>query len=332
MSRIATALLLVGCLIAADVRAQDAASVSAAQLHARMVFDGAPSPDLQVQREPGRARSVPLAAALSAIVPGTGQAYNRQWLKAAGNLAAEIAIGVGYLVNQRNGVEGRDAYQAYAHEHWNPTKYARWLNDYRSFLLENNPNRPIDAPEVRIPAGIDFSNPSGWSAADQRAVNEFFGDMRTLENWMYHHRTGATFAHRIPYFGEQQYYELIGKYFHFAVGWEDYEAARDENGNPTWREDGEYIAAIDPDTRDGSGDHVFVSDRFWDYRDDHATANDYFRRASRISSLFILNHIISAVDAAVFARLHNVRLESRMTLEYGPAGEAHPGVSFTYRF
>lgn len=333
MMRSMPAALVVVLLAAAPLQvvAQPVPATSAQLRAALLDTGGSESLDLRLQQPTASERSIPLAFAMSAVVPGSGQAYNRQWLKAAGLIAAEVAIAAGYLVSHSQGVSARDDYHAYAHQHWQPTKYGHWLNDYKLYLSELNPSRPIAAPDVQVPTGIDFQNPNSWSEAERRAVQEFFNGMRQLEGQLYHAATGASFAHRIPYFGEQQYYELIGKYFHFSVGWEDYEAAIAE-GRPTWMVEGEFLETIDPEVQDASGRYVNVSDRFWEYRDEHGRANDLFRRASRISTLFLANHLIAAVDAAVFAKLHNDRVKAEMTMEYDASGVPTPGARLSVRF
>jgi hypothetical protein len=140
---------------------------------------------------------------------------------------------------------------------------------------------------------------------------------------MFHPETGASFSHVLPYFGEQQYYELIGKYFQFAPGWEDY---------PEWEIDGMYTVAIDPQRSDGEGGKVNVSPNFYSYARDHARSQDLLRRASRVTSLIIVNHIISAIDAAVFSRLHNDRLSARMEMVNDEAGRHAPRAVLTLQF
>lgn len=49
-------------------------------------------------------KRVIIAAALSAILPGTGQLYNRQWLKGAGFIAAVMVISG--IVRRREFFEG----------------------------------------------------------------------------------------------------------------------------------------------------------------------------------------------------------------------------------
>ena len=110
------------------------------------------------------------------------------------------------------------------------------------------------------------------------------------------------------------------RYYVFAPGWEDYPAYVDENGD--------YTIAIDPSTPGPNGDRVSVKGRFLEYARNHGDANDFFRRASWVSSAIVLNHIVAAIDAAVFARLHNQRLEGRVSASMAfrplPTGEVEP--------
>jgi len=267
-------------------------------------------------------RSVPLAFGMSAIVPGLGQAYNKQWLKAGIAVAVEIALVTAYAIKKRDGNKAEDNYVAFAHSKWSPGKYASWLNEY-SVFLELNHGANVSAPEIEIP-DVDFSAPERWSSADQSAVNAFFGEIRTMEGEMFHPETGASFSHRIPDFGAQQYYELIGKYFQFAPGWYDY---------PDWgnSEDG-YTEAIDPERSNPDGTKKSVSDTFYAYAEDHAAAQDLLRRASQISSLILVNHLVAAIDAAVFSKIHNDRLKTSVSMEVSPDGSARPTAHLSVRF
>ena len=70
-----------------------------------------------------------------------------------------------------------------------------------------------------------------------------------------------------------------------------------------------------------------VTDTFFRYADDHGQANDYLRRASRLSMFFVINHLIAAVDAAIFAKVHNNRLQASVQMSQGAAGEVQPVAS-----
>src|SRR5690606_11644882 len=215
----------------------------------------------------------------------------------------EAALVLGYVDARRQGLDEEDAYEVYAHQHWSPVQYAAWLEDYSEWLPGVG-RRLIDASGV---AGVDFTRPEAWSAAERQRVRAFFDAIRAVEGAVYHPETGASFSHKLPYFAEQQYYELIGKYFQFAPGWEDY---------PAWREgeDGPFGGAIDPEQTGPNGEKVNVHGRFWEYDDMTEHANDLLRRASRLTAFVVVNHLVAALDAAVFAKLHNDRLQTELTL------------------
>jgi len=269
-------------------------------------------------------RSIPLAFGLSAVVPGLGQAYNRQWIKVGVALALEAGLIAGYTLWRQDGLNGVDAYELFAHARWDPRKYASWINDYKAYLAEIG-QKNITAPDVTIPEGIDFMRPERWSVAERNTVKVFFSEIQAIERQSEHlEGPKASFSHQLPGFGEQQYYELIGKYFQFAPGWDDYPDWRDaENG---------FTAAIDPELTGEGNTKPNVSDTFWEYSTDHKHANGLLRKASRLSAFFVINHVLAAVDAAVSAKLHNDRLSTQMGLAYGPDGEAQPVATLTIRF
>ncbi len=275
----------------------------------------APSAQVHSSRE----RSVPLAAVMSAVVPGAGQAYTRQWIKAAAGVAIEAALITAYVVWNGQGQDAERDFQAYAHEHWSPVQYAEWLEDYSDWLPAS------ERFEIDIPNDIDFRNPGDWSSTERERVRAFFDQMRAAENAVYHPETGAAFSHHIPYFAEQQYYELIGKYFQFAPGWEDYGEWKDDDGN--------YVDAVmDPERTASDGSKPNVKGRFVEYASAHADANTLFRRASRVTAILLVNHVVAAIDAAVSAKLHNDRLTPGISVHATPDGEIVPLAALRYTF
>ncbi len=258
-------------------------------------------------------RSVGAAFGLSALVPGLGQAYNRQWGKAIAAFAIEAAVITGAIVWNNQGTNLEGDYQQYAHAFWDPAKYASWLNDYSSYL-QTNFNASVMTPEISVPNQIDFRSPESWDDMEWAVVLDFFSEIQSMEREMFHLETLAAFSHTLPDFSEQQYYELVGKYYQFAPGWEDY---------PAWRaENGEYTVAIDPSMTGPDETRPNVSPRFFQYADDHAYANDILRRASRVTTLLIATHFIAAIEAAVSAKLHNDRVVP--SLEIGSNGRGEP--------
>ncbi|MBO6576558.1 MAG: hypothetical protein JJ896_13100 [Rhodothermales bacterium] len=268
-------------------------------------------------------RSIPLAFGLSALAPGAGQAYNRNWIKAAVAIGLEAAVFTVWSLKRSDGLSAEDDFRAFAHAQWDPVQYAGWLNDYVAYLQADF-GHAVSAPAAQAPSGVDFTNPDGWSADQRAAVTSFFRQIQAIERQVFHPETGATFSHQLPGFGEQQYYELIGKYFQFAPGWADYPAWVDGEGN--------FTAAIDPELTGNGGSKPNVSSTFYRYAEDHAHAQDLLRTASRMSTLFVVNHLVAAIDAAVSAKLHNDRLGANMALLYVPDGPPEPSVSLTLRF
>ena len=310
----------------APLAAQDAGGgvISAAQLRSRMLHRD--MPDMPGQASEGVARSVPLAFGMSVVLPGLGQAYNRNWIRSAAAFAVEGGLLVAYFTWRDRGRDSESAYQAYAHRFWAPVRYASWLNDYAGWLEAGDAEMTLGAAVISPPSGIDFRRPDAWTDADRRLVQEFFNAMRAVEREVWHPETGAAFSHEIPYFGEQQYYELIGKYYQFAPGWVDY---------PVWKNGENFTDAIDPERTGANGSKPNVQGRFLDYAEDHAHANTLLRRASRVSAVLILNHVLAAFDAAIAARLHNNRIGTNMGVGYTGYGASRtPEISaaVTWRF
>ena len=296
---------------------------TAATLKASILY-GSPTTEPEVvQSKVMKKRSVGTAFVLSALVPGLGQAYNRHWVKAAVAVALEAAIITGAIVWNNQGNDLELQYQDYAHAFWDPAKYASWLNDYSSYLQVNF-DASVATPEIQIPGQIDFRNPGAWSDMEWDQVLTFFSQIQSMEREMFHLETLAAFSHTLPDFSEQQYYELVGKYYQFAPGWEDYPAWRQENG--------EYTVAIDPSMTGPNDSRPNVSPRFFEYANDHAHANDVLRRASRVTTLLIATHFISAIEAAVSAKLHNDRITPSLEIGRDSDGSPRPVASLRIRF
>ncbi len=268
-------------------------------------------------------RSIPLAFGLSAVLPGAGQAYNRSWVKAGVAVALEAAVWTIWATRTADGEQAeRDVFE-FAHARWSPSRYAAWLNDYVQYLAETD-GHSVSAPPADAPTDIDFTRPAAWTDAQRLTVDRFFRQIQAIERQVYHPETGATFSHQLPFFGEQQYYELIGKYFQFAPGWDDYAAWRDDQGA--------FTQAIDPEHTGPGNTKPNVSETFRRYAREHAHSQDLLRSARQVSMFVIVNHLLAAVDAAVTAKLHNDRLSVRTAVGRGPDGGAQPTAAVALRF
>jgi hypothetical protein len=140
-----------------------------------------------------------LAGTLSAIIPGAGEIYTGDYLKAVLFLAVE---GVTLYLNYHYNKKGDDQtifFQNYADQYWSVVRYAEWLNQWSDKL----------GSKVNIQIRI---NPDNNLKPWQR-VN--WDDLNTVE------RSISQFSHTLYPYGHQQYYEMIGKYPQYSQGWDD---------------------------------------------------------------------------------------------------------------
>ena len=159
----------------------------------------------QFQFSDGNNKKSPiLAGLLSAVIPGAGEFYAESYWKAGIFAAIEAAAITVAIIYNNKGDKATDEFKVFANENWSARRYAEWLNTYRIEL--GITNDPIDLARVD---NKDYSQLN----ANERQVNV----------------GGKAFSHQLPPFGDQQYYELIGKYHQFNHGWSD----SDEN-SPEW--------------------------------------------------------------------------------------------------
>ena len=140
-------------------------------------------------------KSPVLSGVLSAIIPGAGQIYNEDYWIAAVFVAVEAALITTAVVYDNKGDDQTAYYQSYADDYMNPdhnwsvVRYAEWLNTYQDADIQINPDETLPP----------------WERVDWNELN-----------------AAETGSHNLPPHGEQQYYELIGKYHQYSSGWNDF--------------------------------------------------------------------------------------------------------------
>ncbi|MFA7421103.1 MAG: hypothetical protein WCZ90_15585 [Melioribacteraceae bacterium] len=243
--------------------------------------------------EEGVSKKKPMVAAgLSLLLPGAGEFYSESYLKSAIFIAVEaaaIAVGLAY---DKKGNDQTTFFQGYADQHWSAVRYAKWVSNPAN---TKSINSAIDPSKYNV---LTTSGKVNWI------------ELNRLESDL-----GSYFSHKLPYYGEQQYFELIGKYPQFNVGWDDF---GDEN-TPF-----EYKA-----------DRSNLTKNFVYYSVERGKANDYYNIASKAVIVVFVNHIISALDAAWSAHSYNKNIELHTSLEKfqnGFTSYYYPELHLQYRF
>lgn len=217
------------------------------------VFSGAED-NLQVKK---KKKSVGLGVLLSALIPGAGEFYGGNYLKAGIFFGVEILAWATFAYFESKGNKKEEEYQAYADQYWDVRTYARWLKN--EGFSESG--------------GINPDEPNRDVLREQIMVCE-----------------RANFSHTMPEYNSQQYYELIGKYQNFQAGWTNLEHVPTKAAGPY-----NYQTYRDP---------VFTS-----YAADRQKANDFFDYAKIGPITAIVNHILSAADAAWVISTYNSKIK-----------------------
>ena len=217
------------------------------------IFSGAED-NLQVKK---KKKSVGLGVLLSAIIPGAGELYGGNYLKAGIFFGVEVLAWATFAYFESKGNKKEDEYQAYADQYWDVRTYARWLKN----------------EGFNEAGGIDPDEPNRDILREQIMVCE-----------------RANFSHTMPEYESQQYYELIGKYQNFQAGWTNLQNVPTKAAGPY-----NYQTYHDP---------VFTN-----YAAERQKANDFFDYAKIGPITAIVNHILSAADAAWVISTYNSKIK-----------------------
>ena len=230
-----------------------------------------------------------LAGLMSFALPGAGQIYNESYLTAAIFAAVEIGAIVLAVNYENKGDDQTDFFENYAHQNWSVERYARWTI---ANIASLNVNLNSDNYNV-----FDNNGEVDWDE-----LNRLEGDI------------GGYYSHRLAPFGDQQYYEMIGKYSQFNVGWSEF--GDDPNKPYEWN--------VDP-----------LVDEFKYYSKQRGKANDYYNISKWAVIAVVSNHFISAIEAAWSANRYNKKLNFNISIEEESIGfkrDYYPQLNLSYKF
>jgi hypothetical protein len=225
-----------------------------------------------------------LSGVLSAILPGAGQFYNEDYWIAGVFVVVEAALITTAVVYDNKGDDQTNYFQNYADDYTNPdhnwsvVKYAEWLAQYHEadlskIIISDDPNLPP------------------WERVNWAELN-----------------AAETGSHHLYPHGDQQYYEMIGKYHQYASGWNDYS---------------------------GGANNDLISPNFTYYSGLRGQANDYYNTASTAIVGVYINHLLSAAEAVWGATRFNNNLTVNLRVEtqnFAGGVELVPTVKMKFSF
>jgi Family of unknown function (DUF5683) len=260
----------------------------------------------------GHYRSPKKALFMSLIVPGLGQAYvGHSWFNYARGAAyflGDVALAYGwhYYVGVKQDREIKK-YQTFADSTWRQWKYEDSVQAYKDKSKDLNQHREsyCDAVQSR--------NSSRGALLHGACIEpDKSSEYPSFKNEFKDTGTAAEVgAFRAAFPNAQQFYEMIGKENEFITGWIDAPAMKTN--------DSAWYAVNDSGTvvQDASGRRVLATTPYQQrYVGMRAQANDYARMQAWFLGGMVVNHIVSAVDAALTARYHNKALYQSETYWY----------------
>ncbi len=255
--------------------------------------------------EPAKTRSPILAGMMSAILPGAGEFYAESYWQSALFFALEVFAWQQYLSKTDDGHRAEREFVRFANADqaagfdqfdggtaWDARRYAQNL----SAIYKDDPTLGDAAKALAFPATLQEIGKGNYTTLND------FERQATFEN-------GSTFSHTLPGFGEQQYYELIGKYATYTIGWYDF-----------------------PES-ELSRSFTYKSAAFRRYATMRGQANALLKEASTVLSLIVVNHALSIADAIWSTARYNDRVKTRLRLRRDPMlGVVYPEARLSVGF
>jgi hypothetical protein len=214
------------------------------------------------------------ALLLSAIIPGAGEYYAGQKLKAAIFFGVEVLAWTGVIYYYNKGQAKDREFRNYADTHFREGVY----RDYEFSLAID----PLVGDSLAFAGTQDDWNLLSWEQKITYLPREGFT-----------HELPSESQRENSWNDKQQYYEMIGKYIHqFGFGWDD---VFDPDIPGTY-------AGDDPGTK--YYDNLFgQARRSIIYMDKRHDSNQLLKNSAWGYNIALLNHVASALDASFSVRL-----------------------------
>ena len=287
--------------------AEPAVVVPAPAMVADLPFDEDSALEIKLKTDPEAARryrSPRKAFFFSLLLPGAGQAYCGSWVKMSVFAAAEVGLAVGWY--QVAVVASRDkANEAkrFATAHWKQGKYE---SNWKRLFSKDTTQALRDgaAPQRQHYCNSLYGEGNDASEARQACMDAPIGTSYSLHDRQF--GTGNTspadsvFANIVD---QDVFHDLIGRYSEFTPGWQDAADTASVDGLKDY-----YNALVahnlDP-TKSVPLNPWGVSQMQANYRALRSRSDDLARTQKWFLGGMILNHLVSALDAALQASRMN---------------------------
>ena len=237
-----------------------------------------------------------LAPLLSAVLPGAGQIYNKDYKRGYFYLSLEILSWL-YRKNYLSKNENYERqYKNFANQHWS---FEKWIKDYCLFA---NSSHPIHSTMINNETGffypwddshhISFYLNNELYQTNSSSGNDWFRNTYLDEcNDAYNNniQCDTEYFSDAEVLKDHHFYEGLGKYELFFAGWDDTHEC-EELGNS---DDCSFIVT------NGSKNNAFTANKLYYQYELRSKANDKSDIAENALTLIFVNHAVSMFDAFI---------------------------------
>jgi hypothetical protein len=256
----------------------------------------------------GRYRSPKKALFMSMVIPGLGQAYvGHHWSNYARGgfyFLTDVALAYGwhyYVVDRQDAQISK--YKAFADKNWRQYRYETVIESDKDKVAGRNQHRETYCESVQDNSTTTGNNLLTGCKTPTNGEYDAFKNQYNDKEWNNQGNPDSVSVRRAQFPNPHTFYELIGKETEFITGWDDAGDivlgdsayyANDGTGNPLKNAADRLVLATTPHQQN--------------YIGMRAQANDYARMQAYFLGGMVVNHLVSALDAALAAHYHNKAL------------------------
>jgi len=219
-----------------------------------------------------------IASGLSLLIPGAGEIYGEEYLRAGIFLGIEATMLGLYSYYEGEGDDKTNEFHKFADTEFSRSRYYQGV----AYFLNGN---SLDGD--MFSTWVDSaSNSANWNSDISNNISAQLDSL--LEG-----NRNTEFTHQLPDKKTQQYYEMIGKYHQFSIGWSDFNGWSEIDGdNVISAQNGFSLNNFNGNSEDWDSD--IRKNHYEELRDE---ANQLYETGQNFLMLTLINHVASTFDA-----------------------------------